>query len=51
MVVVPLPIYVVDLLSPYNVILGKDWLIPNKVIYSSYHLVIKLPTKHGVAKV
>lgn len=44
-------LYVIDTPSSYNVIFIKDWLIPYKAICYSYHLMMKFPTKHGIAKV
>lgn len=43
--------YVVQAPSSYNVILGRNWLTPNKAICSTYHLVIKFPTKVGMGEV
>lgn len=43
--------YVVNTLSPCNVILGKDWLTLEKAIWPSYHLVMKFPAPHEVAEV
>lgn len=43
--------YVVDTLSPYNIILGRNLLTPNKAICTSYNLMIKFQTEHGIAEV
>jgi hypothetical protein len=40
--------FVVNVPSPYNVILGRDWLNAVKAVCSTYHLTIKIPTKRGV---
>lgn len=37
--------------SPYNAILSQSWLTPNKVIYSTYHRVMKFPTVSGITDV
>lgn len=41
--------YVVKAHSPYNIILGRDWLNAVKAVCSTYHVMIKIPTKRGVA--
>ena len=43
--------YVVNSPTPYNIILGRNWHTPKKAIYSSYDLVMKFPTEHGLAEV
>ena len=42
---------VLDCLSPYNVILGRPWIHNNKVVPSTYHQCVKIPTKWGVTTV
>ena len=42
---------VVDYSSAYNVILGRPTLNSWKAMTSTYHLMIKFPTKYGVGKV
>lgn len=46
-----LDFYIIDSTSPYNIMLGIEWLTPNKAIYSSYHLAIKFPTENRFAEV
>lgn len=43
--------YVVWAPFVYNIILGHNWLMPNKAFCSTYHLVIKFPTKFGIGEV
>ena len=42
---------VVDCLSTYNTILGRPTLNSWKAVTSTYHLMIKFPTKYGVGEV
>ena len=42
---------VVDCLSAYNAILGQPTLNSLKAVTSTYHLMIKFPTKYGVAEI
>ena len=42
---------VVDYLSTYNTILGRPTLNSWKAVTSTYHLMIKFPTEHGVGEV
>ena len=42
---------IVDAPSAYNVLLGRSSLNAIKVIPSTYHMVIKFPTKNGVGMV
>ncbi|KAK1563904.1 hypothetical protein Q3G72_034940 [Acer saccharum] len=42
---------VLDCQSPYNAILGRPWIHELKAIPSTYHQMIKFPTKWGEAKV
>ena len=42
---------IVDCLSTYNSILGRLTLNSWKAVTSTYHLVIKFPTKYGVGEV
>ena len=42
---------VVDYLSVYNAILGRPTLNSWKAVTSTYHLMIKFPTKYGVGEV
>ena len=42
---------VVDCLSAYNAILGRPTLNLWKAVTSTYHLMIKFPTKYGVGEV
>lgn len=44
-------VYVVDSPSAYNVILEEDCLTPNKVVCSTYHLMVKFHTPYGIAEV
>lgn len=46
-----LDFYIVKTPSPYNIILGQDWLTPYKVICSTYHMLVKFLIEHGVAEV
>ena len=43
--------FVVDYSSAYNAILGRPTLNSWKAIISTYHLMIKFPTKYGVGEV
>ena len=40
----------VDCLSAYNAILGRPTLNSWKAVTSTYHLIIKFPTDHGVGE-
>ena len=42
---------VVDCLSVYNAILGRPTLNSWKAVTSTYHLMIKFPTKYGIGEV
>ncbi|CAI9089844.1 OLC1v1024491C1 [Oldenlandia corymbosa var. corymbosa] len=42
---------VVDVVAPFNILLGRPWMNQVKVIFSSYHLVMKFPTDYGIAEV
>ena len=42
---------IVDVPSAYNILLGRPYLNAIKVIPSSYHMIIKFPTIHGVGMV
>ncbi|XP_074300983.1 uncharacterized protein LOC141632326 [Silene latifolia] len=42
---------VLDFLSSYNVILGRPWIHNIKVVPSTYHQCIKIPTYWGVATI
>ena len=42
---------VVDCASSYNAIIGRPTLNSWKVVTSTYHLLVKFPTKHGVGQV
>ena len=42
---------VVDCLSSYNAIIGRPTLNSWKAVTSTYHLLVKFPTKHGVGQV
>ena len=46
-----IPFPVVDCSSVYNAIMGRPVLNSWKAVTSTYHLMIKFPTKHGVGKV
>ena len=41
---------VVNCLSSYNAIIGRPTLNSWKVVTSTYHLLVKFPTKHGVGQ-
>ena len=43
--------YVVKANSPYNLILGRDWLNAVRAIVSPYHLLLKIPTSGGILTV
>ena len=42
---------VLDCQSPYNAILGRPWIHEMKAIPSTYHQMIKFPTKWGVKEI
>jgi hypothetical protein len=42
---------VMDSLSCYNIILGRPWIHDMKVVPSTYHQCVKLPTPWGVVKI
>ncbi len=42
---------VIQALSPYNAIMGKDWLHRMKVVPSTLHKKLRFPTKNGVIEV
>ncbi|XP_021990920.1 uncharacterized protein LOC110887651 [Helianthus annuus] len=42
---------VMDLLSCYNIILGRPWIHDMKAVPSTYHQCVKIPTPWGVVKV
>ena len=42
---------VVDCLSSYNAIIGRPILNSWKAVTSTYHLLVKFPTKYGVGEV
>ncbi|XP_021717652.1 uncharacterized protein LOC110685433 [Chenopodium quinoa] len=42
---------VVDTLSSYNMILGRPWIHEMKAIPSTYHQVIKFPTRWGIQEI
>ena len=42
---------VIDSLSCCNVILGRPWIHEMKVVPSTYHQCVKLPTPLGIAKI
>ena len=42
---------VVDCLSSYNAIIGRPTLNSWKAVTSTYHLLVKFPTEHGVGQV
>ena len=42
---------VLDCQSPYNAILGRLWIHELKAIPSTYHQMIKFPTKWGVREI
>lgn len=41
--------FVVQARSPYNIIMGRDWLNSIRAVCSTYHLTMKIPTKGGIA--
>ena len=43
--------YMVDMESPYNVILGRSWLHMIKVVLSTYHQLVQYPTMTGTANI
>lgn len=43
--------YVVDLLSCYNIILGKHWIHDMNSIHSTYHRCVKMWTPWGIIKI
>lgn len=47
----PTKFLVVDSPSPYNVILGRPWIYDMKAVPSTYHQVIRFPTKWGVREI
>ena len=42
---------VLDCQSPYNAILGRPWIHELKAVPSTYHQMIKFPTKWGVKEI
>ncbi|XP_021770754.1 uncharacterized protein LOC110734941 [Chenopodium quinoa] len=42
---------VIDTLSSYNMILGRPWIHEMKAIPSTYHQVIKFPTRWGIQEI
>jgi hypothetical protein len=42
---------VMDSLSCYNIILGRPWIHDMKVVPSTYHQCVKLPTPWGIVKI
>ncbi|XP_021767502.1 uncharacterized protein LOC110731890 [Chenopodium quinoa] len=42
---------VIDTLSSYNMILGRPWIHEMKAIPSTYHKVIKFPTRWGIQEI
>jgi hypothetical protein len=42
---------VIQALSPYNAIMGRDWLHRMKAVPSTLHQKLKFPTKDGVMEV
>ncbi|XP_028079927.1 uncharacterized protein LOC114281350 [Camellia sinensis] len=42
---------VVDTLSPYNVILGRPWLLAMRVVPSTLHQLLSFPIEHGIKEV
>ncbi|XP_028122747.1 uncharacterized protein LOC114319881 [Camellia sinensis] len=42
---------VIDTPSPYNVILGRQWLHAIRVVPSTLHQLLRFPTEHGIEKV
>ena len=49
--VVPIEFMVVDTDSPYNIILGRNWIHKMKAVPSTYHQLIKFPTPSGIMQV
>ena len=41
---------VVDCSSSYNAIIGRPTLNSWKAVTSTYHLLVKFPTEHGIGK-
>jgi len=48
---VPIEFMVVDTDSPYNIILGRNWIHKMKAVPSTYHQLIKFPTPSGIMQV
>jgi hypothetical protein len=42
---------IVDCLSAYNAIIGRPTLNQLRAVTSTYHLLVKFPTEHGVGEV
>ncbi|XP_021728394.1 uncharacterized protein LOC110695473 [Chenopodium quinoa] len=42
---------VIDTLSSYNIILGRPWIHEMKAIPSTYHQIIKFPTRWGIQEI
>ncbi|CAI9108788.1 OLC1v1008471C1 [Oldenlandia corymbosa var. corymbosa] len=42
---------VVEVIAPFNLILGRPWMCKTKAIYSPYHLVMKFPTPARIGEV
>lgn len=47
----PIRFNVVDCPSAYNIILGMQWIHTMKAVRSTYHHMLKFPTKWGVYKI
>ncbi|XP_026410985.1 uncharacterized protein LOC113306242 [Papaver somniferum] len=43
--------HVVDVVSPYEVIIGRHWIVGIKGVASAYHQRLRFPTYKGVAEV
>lgn len=43
--------YVLNSLSAYNIILGRDWLTPTKAMCSTCHFLVKFLMLYGVTEV